>query len=136
MKKLLKKLTASLWAEEKASHDSIVKLTELHQTENGLELHLEQHPMLAQYVAKCFASLVAEFPNYTELQFTVPRSHQWITVTVKKGSGKTPHELRRQAEGLLRKAMLEMKFFGIEGSNPSFFKEVKEFLDQSQSVKE
>lgn len=44
--------------------------------------------------------MVANAPNYTECQFkTVAKYHgkwDWITVTIQKLNGKTPHQLRME----------------------------------------
>jgi len=97
-----RRLTRGLWLPEIEAAEADVMLKELHATEGGMEVHIKQNPHKAQWVAQCFAELVATSPNYTEMRFDTKaikkNGVEWITVTVQKGSGKTPHELRRQAE--------------------------------------
>lgn len=84
--------------ELKVFRDGAIKLKELHATERGMELHIEQTPELAQCVAKSFASLIADAPNYVEMQFKPSPTKwkdkfEWVTVTVVRGTGKTAHQL-------------------------------------------
>lgn len=77
-------------------------IKELHATEGAMELHIQQSPWKAQWMAQCFANIVSPAPNYVEMKFdTVAKQKngwEWITVTVQKGKGKTPHQMRQQAE--------------------------------------
>jgi hypothetical protein len=70
--------------------------------EGGMDLKIEQDPAAAQWVAKCFASMVAKSPNYTEMKFDLcgeyRGKYEWMTVHIQKGNGKTPHQLRQEAE--------------------------------------
>ena len=79
--------------------DHAVKLKELHATEGGMKMHLEQHPEISQFIAHAFASMVAASANYTEMQFEPAIANGTrITVLIQKHAGKTPHELRMEAE--------------------------------------
>jgi hypothetical protein len=101
LKKLIRKMSSWAWSEETSTLDGLSFLKELHATPDGMEIHLKQRPEAAAWVAQCFAELVAGSPNYTEMKFKTfnPRAdYEWLTVTVQKGSGKTPHELRAEAE--------------------------------------
>ena len=95
-------LSAWAWTREIETCESMVQLKAFEMDEDGLDLKIQQDPMLAQYVAKCFASMVASSPNYTEMKFDLcgkwAGKHEWMTVLIQKGSGKTPHELREVAE--------------------------------------
>jgi hypothetical protein len=45
--------------------------------------------------------MVAASPNYTEMKFDLVargEKYEWVTVLIQKGSGKTPHQLRQEAE--------------------------------------
>jgi hypothetical protein len=95
-------LSAWAWAKEIETCEAMVQLKAFEMDEAGLDLKIQQDPMLAQYVAKCFASMVASSPNYTEMKFDLcgkwAGKHEWMTVLIQKGNGKTPHELREFAE--------------------------------------
>ena len=102
LKKLTRKLSAWAWRKEINVCDGLSKLKELNMDEAGIEMAIQTDPALAKHIATCFVSLVADSPNYTEMMFDIKGSYlgkyEWVTVTVQKGSGKSPHELRRQAE--------------------------------------
>lgn len=102
MLKIVRRITRWAWRAEIATCDSLVKLKELHIEDGGIELHLEQTPELAHWIGTCLASMVVASPNYTEMQFQMsPKwkgERKWITVTVQKQEGKTPHQLRQEAE--------------------------------------
>lgn len=112
MKKLIKRLVRYLsawaWRQEITVSEGIAKLKKLAMDEKGMEMEIEHDPDLAKHIATCFASLVANAPNYTEMQFkTVAKYHgkwDWLTVTIQKLNGKTPHQLRREAEAELELA--------------------------------
>ena len=84
--------------------DSIVRLKQMTVQEGGIEMVIEQSPELAEYVAKCMALLVAKSPNYTEMTLRPSRKYldgdkyDYITVLIQKVNGKTPHQLREEAE--------------------------------------
>jgi hypothetical protein len=103
-KNIIKTITRSLtkwaWHDEIETCDSLAQIERLHAEPGSMELTLRQNPAMAQWVAHCWAAMLAKSPNYTELRFecTAPGSWDWIAVLVKKGSGKTPHQLREHAE--------------------------------------
>lgn len=105
---LVRRLSAWAWRQEITVSEGIAKLKKLAIDEKGMELELEQDPELAKWIATCFASLVANATNYTEMQFrTVAKYHgkwDWLTVTIQKFNGKTPHQLRRESEAELELA--------------------------------
>lgn len=84
--------------------DGIVRLKQMTVQEGGIEMVIEQTPELAEYVAKCMALLAAKSPNYTEMTLRPSREYldgdkyDYITVLVQKVKGKTPHQLREEAE--------------------------------------
>lgn len=92
---------------------SMASLVELHATPGAMETRIKTHPALAQYVAQCFANLLADAPNYVEANFDLvvkkDDGAEWITVTVQKGSGKTPHQLRMEAEKQRDEALADYK---------------------------
>lgn len=94
-------LTRWAWQKEISIVAGMAHIEEIHaQGGNRLELSIKQNPALAQYVAQCFAELVASSENYTEMRFDLkhPTAYDGIYVLVKKFNGKTPHELRMIAE--------------------------------------
>lgn len=108
---LVKACSRWAWSEELRVLAGVAVLKELHLTPGKMEAHIQQSPETAQWVAHCFAAIVAESPNYTEMRFdlTSPVKYEWITVTVQKGNGKTPHTLRTEAEAAcerLRKQLM------------------------------
>ena len=69
---------------------------------------------MAGYMAGIFKDTLNEMDaeNYIEMQFMDPESQLPITVTIKRHDGKTPHQLRIEAEEKLKKLehiMLEVK---------------------------
>ena len=89
-------------SEVEQSSEGLAKVVRACVDRTSMEIEIEQHPAVAQHVAKCFASMVAASPNYTEMKFELHGDWKgkgdWITVTIKKGKGKTPHECRMEAE--------------------------------------
>lgn len=103
-RRLVRRLSRWAWQFEIDAVEGMVKLQQLHMTERAMEIHLKQNPELAQWVAQCFAYLVADSPNYTEVKFELiakGSKFEWVTVLIQKGNGKTPHQLRTEAEAEL-----------------------------------
>ena len=103
--KIVRALTAWAWKKEINTLDGAVRLKELHATPGGMQLLFTQDPALASYVANAFATIVASAPNYVEMKFELQHPTQefeWVTVLVRNGNGKTPHELRMLAEEKLK----------------------------------
>lgn len=95
--KLVRKLSRFAWRKEITIADGMSEIEELHATPGKMKLHIQQRPALAQYIALGFAEIIHKSENYTELKFEVAQPTvygEWITVTVQKNSGKTPHEFR------------------------------------------
>lgn len=70
-------------------------------TSENAEAVMKQHPGLTLAIGAAFANLVVEAPNYVEMEYLPayePDSGEKIVVLVRKVSGKTPHELRKDAE--------------------------------------
>ena len=67
-----------------------------------MDIKIQQDPALAQWIAKCFVSMVADSPNYTEMKFDLCGQYrgkfEWVTVHIQKGNGKTPHQMRQEVE--------------------------------------
>ena len=101
---LVRYLSAWAWQKEIATIDSlaVLKGLELDMDEGKMDIKIQQDPALAQWIAKGFVSMVAESPNYTEMKFDLSGEYrgkfEWITVHIQKGNGKTPHQLRQEAE--------------------------------------
>lgn len=95
-------LTAWAWTQERETCEGLVKVKELHATEGAMELHIQNNPEVKQWVAHCFAEIVAGAPNYVEMKFDLvarkKSDWEWITVLIRKGNGKTPHQLRAEAD--------------------------------------
>jgi len=90
------------WKHELSVTEGIAVLKSFNMEDDKLEFSLKQDPTIAQWIAKCFVSMVANSPNYTEMKFDLADKyngkHEWITVHIQKGNGKTPHQLRKEAE--------------------------------------
>lgn len=99
---VIRRLTAWAWKKEIAVCEGLVALKALDMDEHAMDLRIQQDPTLARWVAKCFASMVAASPNYTEMKFDLAGPYrgqwEWLTVHIQKGAGKTPHQLRLEAE--------------------------------------
>lgn len=99
---LVRRFTAFAWRHEIEVEAGLTRIVKLNAEKGALELTIESDPAMQQWIALCFANLVHKSKNYTELHFEVSPhfkgDYQWITVLVKKGSGKTPHQLREEAE--------------------------------------
>jgi len=109
--RLARRLSRWAWQSEINTVEGMAKLQQLHMTDGAMEMHIKQSPELAQWVAQCFAYLVADSPNYTEVKFDLVAKgskFDWVTVLIQKGGGKTQHQLRREAEAEL--ASLKAKY--------------------------
>lgn len=95
-------MSSFAWRKEIGTCEGIATLKALEMDESGMDLKIQQDPAVAQWVAKCFASMVCESPNYTELKFDLcgeyKKKFEWMTVHIQKGNGKTPHQLRQEFE--------------------------------------
>ncbi len=91
----------------------IARIEELHAKPGEMEADIKLNPALKTYLLYCLVELLADAPNYTESKFElaghVGDKAEWITVTILKGSGKTPHELRREAENELTELKEKLK---------------------------
>lgn len=101
MQRLVRCLSAWAWRREIELCESMAELEEMHAKPGSMEIAIKQNPAQAQWVAQCFASMVAASPNYTEMKFDLVakgEKWEWLTVLIQKGNGKTPHQLRHEAE--------------------------------------
>lgn len=91
------------WQKEINALDNIAWFKELSLDEHKLQGEVILTDGMAQVIAHAFAEATFNTPNYVEYQFeprAVRHRDQWAktVITVKKHTGKTPHELRRIAE--------------------------------------
>lgn len=90
------------WQNEIATCEGLAVLKKLNIDENKMDIEIQQDPAVARWIAKCFASMIASSPNYTELKFDLcdqfRDKFEWITVHIQKGTGKTPHQIRQEVE--------------------------------------
>jgi len=106
IKKLVRKLTKWAWSDEVQFVDGVSTLSKLIVDEKSIVAEIKTRPEIAQFQAHCFANLLLNSPNYTELKFDIQNpkeKYKWITVLVQKGEGKTPHQLRVEAKNKLKK---------------------------------
>lgn len=80
-----------------------VELESMTMDAKSFEAKAIMNPGLAQMMAHAFAEQAFTVPNYVEMQFqpkAVKHRDKWtmITVTVQKHDGKTPHQLRLEAD--------------------------------------
>jgi len=99
---MVRRISSWAWQNEIRTCEGLAVLTGLNMDDGKMDIKIQQDPALAQWIAKCFASMIANSPNYTEMRFNCYGQYcgklDWITVTIQKGNGKTPHEMRREAE--------------------------------------
>lgn len=105
-------MTAWAWQKETATCEGMAVLKGLEMDDAKMDIKIQQDPALAQWIAKCFASMVADSPNYTEMKFDIAGQYrtkwEWLTVHIQKGNGKTPHQLRQEAERELAQLKSQM----------------------------
>jgi hypothetical protein len=102
LQRLVRLVSAWAWRNEIATCEGLAVLKGLDVEEGHMDVKIKQDPALAQWIAKCFVSMVAESPNYTEMKFDLHGQYlgkyEWITVLIQKGRGATPHQMRQAAE--------------------------------------
>lgn len=97
--KLIRRWTRWAWQREADAAEGLAQIQEMYAKPGAMELAIKTDPALSQYIAMCFAELVRKSENYTEMKFDVqPANGEWLIVTVQKGKGKTPHQMRQNAE--------------------------------------
>jgi hypothetical protein len=119
--KAVRKATRWAWQKEIDICDGIAEVEEMHATPGHMEMVLSESPARSHYIAACFASIVAKAPNYVEMNFKPSAAHlrdedigkpgyDMVTVCVQKVTGKTPHQLRMEAERKAEEAHKEACF--------------------------
>ena len=102
IKNLIRWASAWAWSEEINTCKGLAFIKKLNVEEGHMDIEIQQNPSLAVYVSTCFASMVASSPNYTEVKFELlgkyRGKHEWMTVLIQKMNGKTPHQMRQEAE--------------------------------------
>ena len=102
IRSVTRSISAWAWRNEIEICKGIAIIKGMGMDDDKLDMVIQQDPAIAQCVAKCFASLVAGAPNYTELTFELCEKYkgkyEHITVLIQKINGKTPHQLRIDAE--------------------------------------
>ena len=78
-----------------------------------MEVRIKTIPGLKEHMALCMAEILGDAPNYTEMKFDLvapkgDEGFEWVTVTIRRDRGKTPHQLRLEAEEKLVKAQNEI----------------------------
>jgi hypothetical protein len=99
---LVRRISSWAWQKEIGTCEGLAVLKGLDMEEGHMDIKIQQDPALAQWIAKCFASMVADSPNYTEMKFDLFGQYrgkfEWMTVHIQKGNGKTPHQMRQEVE--------------------------------------
>jgi hypothetical protein len=119
--RLVRHLSAWAWQREIELSDSMAVLEEMHARPGSMEISIKQNPAQAQWVAQCFASMVAASPNYTEMKFDLVakgEKWEWLTVLIQKGNGKTPHQLRQEAEKERDKLRARLDMANVKAHRP------------------
>ena len=101
VRRLVRHFSSWAWQREIETCESMALIQEMHANPGSMEISIKQNPAQAQWVAQCFAAMVASSINYTELKFDLVAKgerFEWLTVLIQKGTGKTPHTLRMEAE--------------------------------------
>jgi hypothetical protein len=100
--RLVRRISSWAWQKEIGTCEGLAVLKGLDMEEGHMDIKIQQDPALAQWIAKCFASMVADSPNYTEMKLDLCGQYrgkfEWITVHIQKGNGKTPHQMRQEVE--------------------------------------
>lgn len=101
--KFVRWATAWAWKKERQLVDGLVQFESMSSDPKSFEARAIMNPHYAQAMAHSFAELAFNAPNYVEMQFqpkAVKHRDKWmmITVTVQKHDGKTPHQLRLEAD--------------------------------------
>jgi hypothetical protein len=101
VRRLVRHFSAWAWQREIETCESMALIEEMHTKPGSMEISIKQNPAQAHWVSQCFAAMVASSPNYTEMKFDLVargEKYEWVTVLIQKGNGKTPHQLRQEAE--------------------------------------
>lgn len=102
IRKLIRRLTARWWHHEISVAEGVATLERLEAEPGAMEVRIKTVPGLKEHMALCMAELLGDAPNYVECKFDMvapkKEGYEWITVTVKRDKGKTPHQLRAEAE--------------------------------------
>lgn len=110
--RLVRRISSWAWQKEIGTCEGLAVLKGLDMDEHKMDIKIQQDPALAQWIGKCFASMVADSPNYTEMKFDLVgqyrEKYEWMTVHIQKGNGKTPHQLRQEAEMELAKLKAQL----------------------------
>ena len=112
LRRCVRRMTSWAWQNEIGTCEGLAEIKSLHMDEGRMEMKIQQDPAQAIWVAKCFASIVADAPNYCEMRFE-PYAEwkgkwEWLTVHIQKGNGKTPHQMRLEAEAELAKLKTQL----------------------------
>lgn len=99
LKIMLRRISAWAWKEEIEIADGLVLIKKLNLEPGAMRVEIEHNPEHAQWVIQCLASCLTNAKNYAEATFKYPSDeYEFITVLIKKWNGKTPHQLRVEAE--------------------------------------
>lgn len=113
-KQIVRLLSKWAWEDEVATANGLIKIEEMSLKDGAMEMRLKENPKLAEWTAACFAQIVADAPNYAEMQLgRVTKKGELITVLIQKASGKTPHQLRREAEAEVERLKAELASVGL-----------------------
>ena len=112
--KSIRRLARWILRDEIAEWDKAIKkasepeLIRMELDEHGLSAAFK-HPWAVQLMAEAFADtlLTTKAPNYCECSFRDRKSDMELIVTVQKVNGKTPHQLRMEAEAKLAALQLQ-----------------------------
>ena len=111
----IRKMTARCWRHEISCTEGIAVLEEFHAEPGKMEVSIKNRPELQQYIALIFGEMIANSPNYTEMNFDLvkkgPDTWQWMTIIVQKRNGLTPHQLRLKAESALARMRVDFQKF-------------------------
>ena len=109
----VRRVTRWAWKKEISTCEGLAVLKGLNMDDEKMDAKIKQDPDLAYWIAKCFASMLVDCPNYREVRFNIAGRFngktEWIVVHVQRSSGKTPHQLRQEAERELEQIKAKMK---------------------------
>lgn len=76
----------------------LTPITRIEATPKHVEITLEMHAEIAHRFGNMMVAILRDAPNYQEMTMTAENGGEEYVVTVRRSDGKTPHQLREEAE--------------------------------------
>lgn len=85
-----------------------IGISELVAQNGSIDMTLKSKELLAIFAMGC-RGLLRDAPNYVEMTLFTTDTKERFIVTVQRANGKTPHDLRKEAEAVLERTKLEIE---------------------------